>query len=200
LAETIRTEETEEQRIPIIAITADALKGTAQKCYTAGMDDYLTKPMQLEVLNEMLAKWMPVTDEKETLDAVDEVVEVDQDVDDSADESSSSIVDADMLGNLVGSKDPAILKEFYMDFLQSGGKTAGEMRQAHTDGDLSVLGNLAHKLKSSARTVGANSLADCCLAIEQAGKEANSENIEALMDSFNRLYEQVENWINKYPA
>ncbi|MFC1356678.1 MAG: response regulator [gamma proteobacterium symbiont of Phacoides pectinatus] len=60
LTRTIRGEEPDGTRIPVVAITADALKGTAQRCRAAGMDDYLTKPMQLKELSQALKRWLPM--------------------------------------------------------------------------------------------------------------------------------------------
>ncbi|MBS0420794.1 MAG: response regulator [Proteobacteria bacterium] len=47
--------------IPIVALTAHAIKGSDQKCFAAGMDDYLTKPIDSEQLDQCLAKFLPVT-------------------------------------------------------------------------------------------------------------------------------------------
>ncbi len=52
--------ETGKPRAPIIAITANALKGEAEHCREVGMDDYLSKPVQLSTLKGMLEKWLPV--------------------------------------------------------------------------------------------------------------------------------------------
>jgi CheY-like chemotaxis protein len=43
--------------IPVIAMTASAIQGDAEKCYQAGMDDYLAKPVEKMKLEEMLIKW-----------------------------------------------------------------------------------------------------------------------------------------------
>ena len=54
----IEAEEGREVRIPIIALTADALDGERDKCLAAGMNDFLTKPFTLEILDKVLASWL----------------------------------------------------------------------------------------------------------------------------------------------
>jgi CheY-like chemotaxis protein len=50
--------------IPIIAMTADALRGDRQKCLNAGMDDYITKPVKRDVVFGMILKWLENRDEE----------------------------------------------------------------------------------------------------------------------------------------
>jgi CheY-like chemotaxis protein len=59
LTSAIRAEEPALTRRPIIAVTGNAMQGEAQRCLTAGMDDYLSKPLTMQVLGAMLAKWLP---------------------------------------------------------------------------------------------------------------------------------------------
>ena len=47
------------QHIPIIAFTANALRGETERCLVAGMDDYLSKPVEMKSLRRILTKWMP---------------------------------------------------------------------------------------------------------------------------------------------
>ena len=47
------------KRSPIIAVTANALEGEAERCIAAGMDDYLSKPLAMSDLKATLRKWMP---------------------------------------------------------------------------------------------------------------------------------------------
>ena len=49
---------TEFNKIPIVAMTAHAMKGDREKCLEAGMDDYVSKPIKREVVFEMIEKWV----------------------------------------------------------------------------------------------------------------------------------------------
>jgi CheY-like chemotaxis protein len=58
LTEAIRVAEPAGARLPIIAITANAMQGEAQRCRDRGMDDYLSKPLRMQELAPVLKKWL----------------------------------------------------------------------------------------------------------------------------------------------
>ncbi len=187
LSEIIRREETPGTRIPIIATTADALKGTAQRCFDAGMNDYLTKPMKLQQLREALRKWAPKV-------GVEDESDKEQSFTQGADMSHEDI-DQTALGNILGTQDPEMLAEYYNSFLETSTPTAKQIQDAFNAGDLSEVSRLAHKLKSSARTVGANRLGDCCQALEEAGREGDAQSVSQQMELLPVLFNGVKAWI-----
>jgi CheY-like chemotaxis protein len=62
LTEAIRTAEPQGTRLPIVAVTANAMQGEALRCLERGMDDYLSKPLRMNELAAMLNKWLPRVD------------------------------------------------------------------------------------------------------------------------------------------
>lgn len=65
-ASLIREQEGADQMPVIIAVTADAMKGAQEKCAAAGMDDYISKPVEAEKLRCILQKWRPRAPEKQS--------------------------------------------------------------------------------------------------------------------------------------
>jgi two-component system sensor histidine kinase/response regulator len=190
LARTIRDQQDPENPIPIIAITADAMKGTKQACLDAGMDDYITKPLQVDLLASKLDKWLPKT---RSLNA-STTEKPDQDTEEQA------VIDPNSLPELLQTDDANLLTEFYHEFLKSAEMIIQEICSAVEEDNMKKTSTEAHKLKSSAYTIGANMLADCCLLLETSGKlgEANiiKENIAPLM----MYFDQARKWIiDRYP-
>ena len=92
-------------------------------------------------------------------------------------------VDVGVLKALVGD-DPAVIRELLHDFRLSAAERAAELRSACAAGQATATGAAAHKLKSSARSVGALALGELCDAMEQAGKTGQVEALTVLLPRF----------------
>lgn len=164
LASTIRAEEAPGSRLPIVALSANALQGEVERCRAAGMDDYLSKPVRTEPLGKVIRRWLPVEDvpapamasavDREDLDVLDV-------------ELGRCDFDHKALERLIGD-DAGLLAEFRQRFVVSALNTVDEMRRAARSGDAVTFSGLAHRLSSSCRLIGAVALADCCSRIERS--------------------------------
>lgn len=88
-----------------------------------------------------------------------------------------------MLPGLIGD-DPEMLAEFIGEYLVSLGASTDESRAALARGDWAGAGGVAHRLKSSSRSVGAMAVGECCEHIETAGKAGDGARMVALMAGF----------------
>jgi HPt (histidine-containing phosphotransfer) domain-containing protein len=88
-----------------------------------------------------------------------------------------------------------VISEFLQDFQVSTRKSADELRAACQAGDAKTAGGIAHKLKSSARSVGALQLGELCAQMEQAGKAGDMTRLNELLPSFESESAAVDKYI-----
>jgi HPt (histidine-containing phosphotransfer) domain-containing protein len=88
-----------------------------------------------------------------------------------------------------------MLAEYYISFLETNAPTVAQMQDAFESNNLSEISRLAHKLKSSSRTVGAFRLGDCCQDLEIAGKESDIQTVSHQMKLLPDLFNSVKEWI-----
>jgi two-component system, sensor histidine kinase and response regulator len=164
---------------PVVALTAHALEGEREKCLSAGMDDYLAKPVSESQLEAMLKKWLEGSradvpapaapqDEHEILDRerVDSFLEI-------------SRLHAGFLSGLVST--------FQLDF-----PTRIEaLRSAAASGNAGELADAAHALKSSTGSVGAKRMHDLAASLERAARDGRIDGaddvIARLVTEFDRV-------------
>lgn len=186
LAQSVRAEEADRKHIPIIALTANALKDEAERCRALGMNDYLTKPVQLEQFESVLEQWLPGT--------ASYVASVESEVEQLATDDVHVAVDVSVLQALVGD-DPAVVNEFLQDFMSSAQQIAAQMRKAVAERQPEEVRAVAHKLKSSARSVGALTLGEWCARIEATAKQGNTDELIELSAEFERELANVTQYI-----
>ncbi|UYN94899.1 MAG: PAS-domain containing protein [Enhydrobacter sp.] len=141
------------RRTPILALTANALKGEAERCIAAGMDDYLTKPLTLDRLRNALARWMAAP-------AGDAPVP-------ERSSAEGPAIDRSIIAEMFGGSPTAIARVLGR-FRQAGTRLVEEIAAARNDAR--ELRELAHKLKGAARAAGALRLGDLAAVLEQSGQ------------------------------
>ncbi len=168
-----------DRHLPVVAITADVLQGEAERCLAAGMDDYLPKPLEMERLRAVLSRWMP-----EALGTP------------SPSEPSPKMVpvlpplvvrgDAIELSALtsVFGDDRGTVSEILAEFIESARQIVADIEVGLQAQDSAAIAAAAHKLKSSARAVGAPQVAELAFNLERAGK---SQDWPALLAHGNML-------------
>lgn len=145
--------------IPIIAVTAHAIKGDEQKCFEAGMNDYLTKPVRFDELFRTLVKWsgreatVPMPDAGNSEARPSEVLDM------------SAIASLDELG---GEEMVQSTVDLYLENLPGHLEVLQAMLR---NGEWSSLCREAHSLKSSSRILGASKLAELCAHLEGLARQ-----------------------------
>jgi signal transduction histidine kinase/HPt (histidine-containing phosphotransfer) domain-containing protein/FixJ family two-component response regulator len=167
LTEAIRACEPAGTRLPIIAITANAMQGEVERCRARGMDDYLSKPLRLNELGPMLSKWLPVPDAAVHA-APDGANPAQQALAAQTDAPHLVVWNPATLTALVGDN-PGMHKRLLHKFLSNGRSQVASMGLAVAARNAQQAAGLAHTLKSAARSVGALALGELCQAIETAG-------------------------------
>lgn len=162
LARRIRAEEAVHgrARTPIVALTASALKGEAERCLDAGMDDYLAKPVSIAALAATLRRWLPHAEPVPAPDAAAGAEAPGFPQLDHPPPLDPSVVEALTRGDAEGTR------AVFADFLASTAQDLAEAAAARAAGDLAGLARQAHKVKGAARMVGALELARCADRLE----------------------------------
>jgi len=184
LTAAIRSTEAAGTRLPIIAVTANAMQGEAQRCHERGMDDYLSKPLRMVQLREKLEKWLPQSRSEPSAtgpaeSAQSAPVESVQVAEESATDSALALWNPDTLTELVGDN-PVMHRRLLERFLANAATQVAEITAAATAQAPDALAGVAHTLKSAARSVGALRLGDLCQDLETAGRAGDVPSCEAL--------------------
>jgi len=151
------------KRVPIVALTANAMAHDREECLSAGMDDHLSKPFSMQAMQEILDRWIPVSSL---------AVQRPQSAAPQADVLDRRVLDE--LSRMLGSGKPDMLASLINLYLAESPKLVGELKRAAGAGDASEMARVAHSLKSCSANVGAMALSRYCAELQATAKRGDT--------------------------
>ncbi len=206
--------------LPVIALTAGVTEEERGQCLDAGMNDFISKPINASLLLSTLVQW--VKPASETITVIDTATAPASEYEDDLlrsvcrdnalnkqplsvnttdiDNLLAPILDRNMytLKDLVGG-DPETIADFLSYFTVIAIEISAEIIAAINNGDIIAVTNAAHKLKASAFSIGAIRLGELCAQLESAGKSGNDTMLKSLLSDFEREWASLQKHLLAWP-
>lgn len=173
----------------IIGLTAHLGEAEQEKCLSAGMDDFITKPIQFEQFAQLLARWLlgdfaSVNQESAVSSSAQEETEVDV-------SETEMLIDYEVLQQLTEG-DLDLEKQLVSLYIDQARLNLQQGEQAVADQDAIALSSCAHKLKGSSVNIGMNLAAHLAMSLEQYADQANFQKATEILTRLQQVIAQVE--------
>jgi len=186
-------------KIPVVAMTANAMKGDREKCIASGMDDYITKPLEPEKLQEVLEKWLPqkfnCNEEQGNL-LIDSDALMKNKSSTNSENTSETLFDFDALRSKL-MNDEDLAKTILETFLSDMENQVNTLKEFVASGDVKQCEILGHKIRGASGNVGAMALSAQALELEQAAKKEDIETLQQLVSGLEQQYTKLKQSINE---
>ncbi len=167
--------------IPIIAMTAHAMKEDRQRCLESGMNDYITKPIDIDLLFATLARWIP--EMVPPRPAAAEPVH-------SAEPEPLPGIDMASAMERFG-ENISLLHRLVAKFREEFKGAAQNLQEMIQKGEIDAAAGYCHQIKGVAANLSAIKLSDAARDLEMAVKNGNSDGVEPLLKAFEAALEEV---------
>jgi two-component system, sensor histidine kinase and response regulator len=180
----------QQQRTPIVAMTANALKDDRDRCLAAGMDDFITKPIKRQALLNTVTKWAG--------NGHTPVAEVGgAPTSGGGAPSKAPPLPMDLQTAVEEFGDRPLVLEVANELLSNGQRQLKIMEEALKNGDLDRLRKEAHAVKGGAWTIEARPLGDLAETIEHHSRERESDPIGPLLERFVKELDRLESFLRQ---
>jgi signal transduction histidine kinase/DNA-binding response OmpR family regulator/HPt (histidine-containing phosphotransfer) domain-containing protein len=186
-------------RLPIVALTANALAEDRQKCIDAGMDDFVSKPFRKEDLVEVLQRITGKSGITVSKTAHAEDVPLEQSATPAPMPDGPAIDRAslDQINDLDPNQNGELLNNIIDTYCENAEVLILELMEAAKGNDLDTAVRAAHSLKSSSANVGAQRLAALCRSMERHGREGD---ISGILENLDPTWTEYETAIDELVA
>ncbi len=181
-----------DREVPIVAMTANAIRGDYERCIESGMNDYLSKPIEIEKFNDIILRYV----KNRTQSSSEQSRPAAQVISVSAPESVL-IFDHDKFVKNTFSND-SLAKDIIKIFFEDIEKYRKILKDAIEKKDSETLFKSAHRLKGSAANVCAPCLKQAFLSLETAGRESRFEDATGFLELLGREIDIFKTEIKKH--